>query len=121
MPPRASVLRSFFLASCLCLVTSACGSVEFTRDTETSGHFKARGFAVTFLSWDLPRSALNICRENIADAGFANTQVTKARVWPYLGPFDWIFDLIGLRWARVEGTWGFRGESAAAKALDANR
>ncbi len=117
LPP----LRTAALAACLVLGLGSCGSIEFTRDTETSGHYVAKGFALTILSWDLPQGSLEICRENVADADFPNTQVTKARVWPYFGPLDWILDIIGPRWARVEGTWGFPGDSPAAEAATATR
>ena len=26
---------------------------------------------------------------------------------PYLGPFDWLLDIVGIRYARISGTWGF--------------
>lgn len=90
----------------LSLVTS-CANIEFSLDTATSGTFESSGIALTILSIDLPNSALNIARENTSDARQPNTQITSAKVWPYLGWFDWVFDIVGIRYANVSGTWGF--------------
>lgn len=89
---------------------ASCASVNFTRDTQTSGHFESHGFAVTLLSIDIPAGALTIARDNVSDARLTNYQVETAKVWPYLGWFDWLLDIVGVRWAVVSGTWGFRGD-----------
>ncbi len=86
----------------------SCASVEFKRDTETSGTFVSTGWAFTFFSHDIPKSALNIARENASDARQPNMVVEEATVTPYLGWFDVLFDIIGVRHARVSGTLGFR-------------
>jgi hypothetical protein len=86
---------------------ASCASVEFRRDTETSGTFYSRGMSFTMLSVDMPKAALDIARENVSDARLPNVQVTEARVWPYLGPFDWLLEIIGVRRATVRGTWGY--------------
>ena len=51
-----------------------------------------------------------IARENASDANLANMVVQETTVFPYLGPFDFLFDIIGIRFARVTGTWGFAGK-----------
>jgi hypothetical protein len=62
--------------------------------------------AVTLISFDLPKGAMLIARENVSDANLANMVVTETKVIPYLGPLDFLLDIIGVRWARVKGTWG---------------
>ncbi len=91
-----------------CLALGACASVEFQRDSETSGTFVSTGWSVTILSYDLPKSALNIARENASDARQPNTVVEETRVRPYLGKFDALLDIFCVRHATVSGTWGFR-------------
>jgi len=98
----ASVALAFGLASC--------GTLSFQRSTETSGTFHSSGFAMTLLSVDLPMGALQIARENASDANLANMQVEDVFVFPYLGPMDWLIDIVGFRYARIKGTWGFSGE-----------
>lgn len=88
------------------LVLASCANVKFERDTQTSGTFKSTGFAVTLFSFDLPKGALLIARENASDANLANVIVTKTTVFPYLGSMDWLIDIIGVRWAVVRGTFG---------------
>lgn len=89
---------------------ASCGSLSIQRDTETSGTFEATGWNFTIFKIDIPQTALNIARENASDARLPNAQVTEMKVVPNLGWFDWVFDIIGIRYARVEGTWGFDGE-----------
>jgi len=36
-----------------------------------------------------------------------NLDVTTAWRGPYLGPFDWLLEIIGFRRAVIRGTWGF--------------
>ena len=88
------------------LILGSCASVEFERDTQTSGTFETTGFAVTLISFDMPKGALLIARENASDANLANMIVTETTVFPYLGPFDWVLDIVGMRWAAVRGTFG---------------
>ncbi len=94
----------------LTALASSCSSLSFQRKTETSGTFTSSGWAVTFLSVDLPKSALQIARENASDSNMANLQVEKVLVVPDLGTFNWILDLFSIRYARIEGTWGFAGK-----------
>jgi hypothetical protein len=91
---------------------SSCANLTFERDTETSGTFESSGFAVTLISFDLPKGAMLIARENASDANLANMIVTDTVVFPYLGPFDWILDIVGARYARVRGTWGATSREA---------
>ena len=84
----------------------SCANLSFERDTTTSGTFQSSATAVTLLSFDLPKGAMLIARENVSDANLANMVVTETKVVPYLGPFDFLLDIIGVRWARVKGTWG---------------
>ncbi len=97
------LLRTLILAP---LVLGSCASLKFDRDTQTSGTFESTGLAVTLVSFDLPKGALLIARENASDANLANMIVTETTVIPYLGPMDWLLDIIGVRWARVRGTFG---------------
>ncbi|MBL8859085.1 MAG: hypothetical protein JNL28_11300 [Planctomycetes bacterium] len=102
--------RALLLAALLS-VCAACANLSFERDTQASGTFESTGMAVTLLSFDLPKGALLIARENVSDANLANMVVTETTVIPYLGPMDWLLDIIGLRWARVRGTWGVASQA----------
>ena len=101
------------IRACLVLVLVAilpsCAGVSFQRQSETSGTFTSYGVAVTILSTDFPKGALQIARENASDANLANMEVQESVVIPYLGPIDWLLDILGIRYARVSGTWGFSG------------
>ena len=88
---------------------TGCAGVSFERKTETSGTFSSYGVAFTILSSDFPKGALQIARENASDAGLANMKVEKSVVFPYLGIFDRLLDIIGIRYARISGTWGYSG------------
>lgn len=90
----------------LLLALGSCADLSFQRDTATSGTFESTAMAVTLISFDLPKGAMMIARENVSDANLANMIVTETKVIPYLGPFDFILDIIGVRWASVKGTWG---------------
>ena len=92
------------------LALASCASVSFSRETQTSGTFESTGFAFTILSIDVPKGALDIARENAADANLAHMVVREVTVIPNLGWFDWLLDIIGFRWAKVQGTWGFSPE-----------
>ena len=107
--PRLATLP-VFLGLLAPLLLAACADLEFERDTETSGTFTSTGTSLTLLSWDLPKDAMNIARENASDARQANMVVRYARVWPYLGKLDWILDIVSIRFAKISGTWGFAPE-----------
>jgi hypothetical protein len=98
------------------LALGACASISITRDTQTSGRFESRATAFTILSIDVPKPALNIARDNASDARLTNMQVTDVGVTPDLGWWDWVLDIIGVRRARVRGTWGFTGDEPGAGA-----
>jgi hypothetical protein len=98
------------LALVLCSALGSCSSLNFTRETQTSGRFRATGLSFTIISLDIPKSALDIARENASDSRIPNLQVERAVVFPHLGWFDWLLDIISFRFAEVSGTWGFSGE-----------
>lgn len=104
------------VALLLCSALAAgCASVEFTRETETSGRFESTGIAFTLFAYDFPKRSIDIARENASDSRQPNMQVEEEWTFPSLGPVDWILDLIGIRYSKVSGSWGFKPESAAAR------
>lgn len=105
--------RSARIALVALLCAPGCASVEFTRETETSGRFRSSGLALTVFGYDFPSGALQIARDNASDARQPNTVVTSQRVFPYLGSADWILDIFSVRWARISGTWGFKPGSGS--------
>lgn len=111
-PPKLLLLLA------ACALASACTSLKFTRDTETSGRFRATGWSFTILSIDLPKHALDTARENVADARRPNMVVEETTVIPHFGPFwDFLNDIIGIRYARITGRYGFEpDEETAARA-----
>lgn len=106
--------RRALTALSLCLVLAACNSIEVQRTTKTSGSFRSRAWAFTLLSWDIPQTALGRARENAADTRLVNMRVDRVRVTPDWGWWNWVFDIISLRVATIEGTWGFTGPDPAA-------
>lgn len=100
------------MALCLasCLAVSSCASLSFERDTESSGTFVSSGWSFTLLTWDFPKQAIDIARENASDANLANMQVTETLLIPELGWFKWILEIVSIRYARLGGTWGYSGE-----------
>jgi hypothetical protein len=104
--PRCACALILSLAS----AASGCSSLSFQRQTETSGTFSSSGWALTLLSADIPKSALQIARENASDSNMANLQVEQVLIVPDFGGFNWILDLFSIRYARIEGTWGFDGK-----------
>jgi hypothetical protein len=101
-------LATVLLVPALLCVASGCSSVKFERTSEGAGTFVSTGVALTLFSIDIPKSALNIARENASDANLSNMEVSEAVVTPHFGWFDWVLDIIGIRRARIEGTWGFQ-------------
>ncbi len=110
--PRTLRIRPSLVALSLavCLALSSCAGLSFQRDTETSGTFKSTGWSFTFFTWDFPKQAIDIARENASDANLANMEVTHTFKAPELGWFNWLLDIISVRYARIRGTWGFSGE-----------
>jgi hypothetical protein len=109
---RVQIAALLATALGLGIALGSCSSVSFQRETETSGTFQATGWSFTLLSVDLPKSALNIARENASDAKLPNTVVRDVTTGPYLGALDFLLDILCLRYARIEGTWGFSGNEA---------
>ena len=102
---------SFGLATVLAAVLlTGCAGLSFDRNTQTSGTFVSSGLAFTIASIYLPKPAIDIARENASDSNLANLTVEDAWIFPNLGPLDWLLDIIGVRYARIKGTWCFPGE-----------
>jgi hypothetical protein len=95
-------------------LAASCASVEFRRDSPTAGTFRSSGTAFTLLSIDFPRDAMQIARENAADAGQSNLVIEHARVVPDLGWWNWLLDIVSVRYAVIEGRWGHTDAPAAA-------
>jgi hypothetical protein len=111
-PARHLRLGRLASIALLLATVSACSSMSFTRKSETHGEFYANGIAVTILGIDLPRSAVDIARENLSDARQPNMRVREQLVFPYFGVVDWILDIFSIRYASISGTWGFPPVSA---------
>lgn len=94
----------------LLLLVSACASVEFERTTPTSGTFRSNANAVTFMSIDFPAPALSTARSNAADSGLPNLIVEEQVLYPHLGWFDWLMEIVGFRHVSIRGTWGYPPE-----------
>lgn len=103
--PGARLLPAILLGA-----LTSCASLRFDRTTQTSGTFEATAVAFTILKIDLPKSALQITRENLADANLANMRIEEVQVIPDLGWLNWVLDIISVRRARISGRWGFDGE-----------
>jgi hypothetical protein len=54
----------------------------------------------------MPKSAMLIASENVADQGLPNVVIEEISVTDW-GWFDWVLDIIGVRTARIAGTWGY--------------
>ena len=104
---RSGSIRASLLACTLLLTLSSCAQLSIRRDTETSGTFISTGRSITFLSWEMPRPAIQIAQENAADAGLPNIEATLVEATDW-GWFDWILEILSTRNARVTGTWGYR-------------
>ena len=107
-PPGRTTLCTALLVG---LVLASCASVKFDRRTQTSGTFRSSGIGLTIASIDIPKPAIDIARENASDANLANTEVVDMLIFPYLGPFDFLLDILSVRYARIRGTWGFQAGS----------
>ena len=106
-PPLAMrpPLATLGLAALL-LGTASCSSFDLRRSGPEGGTFRSSAWTFTILSKDLPAPALSLARERAADSGRADLVVERETVIPYLGPVDWLLDILGVRYARVSGTWG---------------
>jgi hypothetical protein len=110
MTPTAPRRTARALLLPLALAAASCASIEVTRSTQTSGHFESKATSWMLLWWDVPREALDVARDNAADARLSNVRVTEAYIRPHFGWFDWLYQILGVRWATVRGTWGFEGD-----------
>jgi len=90
----------------LLALAPGCASLKFERTNPQGGTFRSSAWALTFLGQDYPNDALLIARGNAADAERPNMIVKRELMVPKLPRFDWIFDLLMIRYARIEGTWG---------------
>jgi hypothetical protein len=104
-------VRRALLGCTLAVALCACSSLKVERETLTSGSFRSRAWSFTLLSWDMPQTALGRARENAADTRLVNMRIEKVRVSPDWGWWNWLFDIISVRAATIEGTWGFQGEA----------
>ncbi len=100
-------------AAILCLwlgalvgLAGACASLEFKSAKEGGGTFTSTAWAFTFFSIDFPGPALSIARGNAADSGQSELVIRDEWVIPHFGFLDWILDIISVRYARVQGTFG---------------
>ena len=107
---RPAPLRGLCASLALAFVLGACGSLSIERETETSGRFESSGFGITILSIDIPKSSRDIARENASDSRLTNLRIESNHTFPYLGWFDWVLDVLGARYTKITGTWGFPAE-----------
>lgn len=96
------------LAGALLALTAGCASVEFRRDTATSGTFVSSARSFTFLSWEMPRPALVAALENASDSKLPQLVITEQRA-THWGWWDWVLEIVSSRSATVRGTWGDPG------------
>lgn len=89
------------------LLVTGCASVDFKRTDTDAGTFRSSAWSFSLLGLDLPSNALMIARANASDSAMVNMEVTAETQRPYLGRFNWILNILSIRFARVEGTWGF--------------
>lgn len=108
--PRSPRLQRLLPILVLTGMLSACATISFERETETSGTFNSEAWAFTIFAWDFPKESIQTARDNVFDAGLSNLEVTSVRTTPYLGWWDWLLDIVGLRKTVLTGTWGFSGE-----------
>lgn len=100
-----------FLSLVLASLLSACATISFERETETSGTFHSEAWAFTVLAWDFPAESIQIARDNVFDAGLSNLIVISVTTSPHWGWWDWMLDVLGARKTVLTGTWGFSGDN----------
>ncbi len=105
-PGRRARLAGAVLVAAM---ASSCANLSVKSDSATSGTFSSTARSFTFLSWDMPRPAIQVAHENASDTGLPNLQATSVKETDW-GWFDWVLEIIGSRSASVRGTWGFTGE-----------
>ena len=99
-------IRIAILALAVALFPS-CASVHFDRTSATTGTYRSTATSFTLLSFDFPGPALTVAHSNAADAGQPNMVIEDQGVFPHLGYFDWLLDIVSIRFAWVEGLWGY--------------
>ena len=106
MGRRSPIATAFALVACLWLAPS-CASVQFDRDTPTSGTFESSAWSFTIISFDFPGPAVQIAQRNVSSSGQPNLVIEKSLVIPHLGPLDFLLDILCIRYAKISGTWGY--------------
>lgn len=96
------------VAAALLSLVASCASVEFTRDTATSGTFESSARSFTFLGWEIPRQAIVAALENASDSRLPQLVITEKRATDW-GWWDWVLEIVSSRSATVKGTWGDPG------------
>jgi hypothetical protein len=94
------------LLLCAALALSACASLSVTPKDASTGSFRSSALTLTFLGNDYPQSAILLARANAANAQLANQIVTRELIFPYFWKFDFLLDILSVRWASVSGTYG---------------
>lgn len=107
MSPKFPRLVPLLVGAALLIGMSSCASVEFERDTKTSGTYRSSATSFTLFTIDMPADALGVARENASDAGQAAMIELEASVFPDWGWWNWVLDIISIRTAKVSGAWGF--------------
>jgi hypothetical protein len=100
------MLARSWIAALLLTTATSCASLDVEPNDRDTGNFRSSAVTFTFLGRDFPQTALLLARANAADSQLPKLVVTEERVFPYLWRFDFLLDLISVRWARVSGTYG---------------
>ena len=108
--PAAPLLRAALAGLTLAVLSTACASIDHTRETQTSGTFRSEAWAFTFLQWDFPAESGQIARDNAFDAGLPNLRVDQQVQSPDWGWWNWALDILSFRKTVITGTWGYDGE-----------
>lgn len=100
------LVRARRLALFLPLVLCACAHLEVEPEDDGSGTFYSSAMSFTFLGRDFPQSAMLLARANASDSQLPNLIVNEERIFPYFWRFDFLLDILSVRWASVRGTYG---------------
>ena len=109
------------MALALPMALVACAGVAFERNGPETGTFRSSAWSFTILSYDLPQHALEAARANASDSALPNLIVERETVLPYLGPLDFLLDILGIRYARVTGSFGYRPGDATTGEFSTRR
>jgi hypothetical protein len=95
------------IVACVCaMLAASCASLSVDPADEGRGTFRSSAVAFTFLGRDFPQSAILLARANASDSRLANLVVTQERIFPYFWRLDFLLDVVSVRWASVQGTYG---------------